>query len=98
MKKNIIKKPVVTEKMTAQGEELNKYGFLVHEKANKIEVKNAVEKQYGVSVKKVNLMNYMGKSKTRYTQAGIINGKENDYKKAVVSVEEGDTIDVFSSI
>ena len=99
MAKNILlKKPLVTEKMTEQGEELNKYGFIVDKEANKIELRNAIEEMYGVTVESVNTMNYLGKQRMRYTQAGIIRGKEKDYKKAIVTLAEGDSIDFYSNI
>ncbi len=99
MVKNILlKKPLITEKMTEQGEELNKYGFIVDKNANKIEIRNAIEEMYGVTVESVNTMNYLGKQRMRYTQAGIIRGKENDYKKAIVTLAEGDSIDFYSNI
>jgi len=99
MAKNILlKKPLVTEKMTEQGEDLNKYGFIVDKGANKIEIRNAIEEMYGVTVESVNTMNYLGKQRMRYTQAGIIRGKEKDYKKAIVTLTKGDTIDFYSNI
>jgi len=99
MAKNILlKKPLITEKMTEQGEELNKYGFIVDKEANKIEIRNAIEEMYGVTVDSVNTMNYLGKQRMRYTQAGIIRGKEKDYKKAIVTLAEGDSIDFYSNI
>ena len=99
MAKNILlKKPLITEKMTEQGEELNKYGFIVDKEANKIEIRNAIEEMYGVTVESVNTMNYLGKQRMRYTQAGIIRGKEKNYKKAIVTLAEGDSIDFYSNI
>ena len=99
MAKNILlKKPLITEKMTEQGEELNKYGFIVDKEANKIEIRNAIEEMYGVTVESVNTMNYLGKQRMRYTQAGIIRGKEKGYKKAIVTLAEGDSIDFYSNI
>ena len=95
---DILIKPVVTEKYAQQGETLNRYAFIVDRKANKIQIKKAVEDLYGVSVASVNTMNYAGKRKSRYTKAGMINGKTNAYKKAVVTLEEGDVIDFFSNI
>jgi large subunit ribosomal protein L23 len=94
----ILKKPLITEKMTEQGEDLNKYGFIVDKKANKIQIRNSIEEMYGVTVESVNTMNYLGKQRMRYTQAGIIRGKENDYKKAIVTLAEGDSIDFYSNI
>jgi len=99
MAKNILlKKPLITEKMTEQGEESNKYGFIVDKEANKIEIRNSIEEMYGVTVESVNTMNYLGKQRMRYTQAGIIRGKEKDYKKAIVTLAEGDSIDFYSNI
>ena len=95
---NILIKPIVTEKMTEQSENLNRYGFKVDHRANKIEIKKAVEKMYGVSVENVNTMNYAGKSKSKFTKAGLIEGKTNKYKKAIVTVIEGDVIDFYSGI
>ncbi len=95
---NILIKPIVTEKMTAQGEAFNRYGFVVDPKANKIEIKKAVEKMYGVSVDSVRTMNYMGKRKTRYTKSGVVNGITNSYKKAIVTLADGDAIDFYSNI
>jgi large subunit ribosomal protein L23 len=95
---DILIKPVVTEKMTDQSEKLNRYGFVVDHTANKIQIKNAVEKMYGVSVETVNTMNYAGKSKSKFTKAGLISGKTNKYKKAIVTVTDGDVIDFYSNI
>jgi large subunit ribosomal protein L23 len=94
----IIVKPVVSEKMTDQTEKLNRYGFLVNHTANKIQIKKAVEDAYGVSVESVNTMNYAGKSKSKFTKAGLIKGKTNRYKKAIITVAEGDVIDFYSNI
>ena len=94
----IIKKPVITEKMTAISEKLNRYAFIVDKNANKIQIKEAVEKLYGVKVVAVNTMNYEGKSKSRYTKGGVITGKASDTKKAIVTLAEGETIDFFSNI
>lgn len=94
----IILKPVITEKMTARGEDLNQYGFIVHRSANKLQIKKAVEDLYGVEVVSVNTMNYSGKLKTRYTKSGILSGRTSTYKKAIVTVAEGETIDFYSNI
>ena len=94
----ILVKPVVTEKMTDLSEKLNRYGFVVSVTANKIEIKKAVEKAYGVSVESVNTMNYGGKTKTRNTKAGLIKGKTNKFKKAIITVADGDVIDFYSNI
>ena len=94
----IIQKPVITEKMTAISEKLNRYAFIVDKRANKIQIKKAVEDLYGVKVTAVNTMNYEGKSKSRYTKSGVITGNAKDIKKAVVTLAEGETIDFFSNI
>ncbi|HBK29948.1 MAG TPA: 50S ribosomal protein L23 [Parabacteroides sp.] len=95
----IIIKPIVTEKQTAITEKFaNRYGFRVSPSANKLEIKKAVEEMYKVSVVDVNTMNYSGKRKTRYTKSGMINGKEPAFKKAIVTLKEGETIDFFSNI
>lgn len=96
---NIILKPIITEKMTKTTEKFsNRFGFIVDKRANKIEIKKTVEDLYGVKVNRVNTMNYDGKSKSRYTKTGLISGRTNAFKKAMVVLAEGDTIDFFSNI
>lgn len=95
---DIIIKPVVTEKMTSQGEKLGKFGFIVAKSANKLQIKAAVEKMYGVNVVEVNTTIHGGKSKSRFTKAGIISGKTNSFKKAIVTLAKGQTIDFYSNI
>jgi len=95
---NILIKPIVTEKMTAQGESMNRYGFVVKKDANKQQIKKAVEALYSVNVATVNTMIYGGKNKSRYTKGGIISGRTNAFKKAVVTLAEGETIDFYSNI
>ena len=94
----IIIKPIVTDKMTQIDEKFNRVGFQVAHSANKIEIKKAVEEMYNVTVISVNTSNYHGKKKSRYTKAGIINGMTATYKKAIVTLKEGDTIDFYSNI
>ena len=94
----ILIKPLVTEKMTIQGEKLNRYGFIVDRAANKIQIKAAVEQMYGVTVKDVNTVNYHGKRKSRYTKAGLLSGSTNHYKKAFVTLAGEDKIDFYSNI
>ena len=94
----ILIKPIVTEKITIQGDKLNRYGFIVERDANKVEIKNAVEQMYGVSVKDVNTVNYHGKRKSRYTKAGMLTGRTNHYKKAIVTLAGDDKIDFYSNI
>jgi large subunit ribosomal protein L23 len=89
---------VITEKMTSLGEKLNRYGFIVQKTANKLQIKEAVEETYGVEVESVNTMNYSGKTKSRHTKAGVITGKSRSYKKAIVTLAEGETIDFYSNI
>ena len=95
---NILIKPIVTEKMTAQGEDFNRYGFVVAKDANKLQIKQAVEELYDVKVAEVNTMRYAGKRKQRYTKSGISVGKTGSYKKAVVTLADGEVIDFYSNI
>lgn len=95
---DILLKPIVTEKLTIQGEKLNRYGFIVDKKANKIQVKNAVEDMYSVTVSAVNTMRYGGKTKSRFTKTGIVTGKKRSFKKAIITLIKGDKIDFYSSI
>ena len=95
---NIIVKPIVTEKMTALGEKLQHYGFIVDKRANKLQIKTAIKDLYGVEVSTVNTMNYAGKRKSRFTKTGVIAGKTKKKKKAVVTLANGETIDFFSNI
>ena len=94
----IIVKPLVTEKMTAITEKTNLFGFIVRPEANKLEIKKEVEALYNVTVVEVNTMRYAGKNKSRYTRSGLINGRTNAFKKAIVTLKEGDTIDFYSNI
>jgi large subunit ribosomal protein L23 len=94
----ILVKPIITEKMTAQAEKLNRYGFVVAKEANKLEIKAAVEKMYGVKVDSVNTQQYVGKVKTRNTTRGMAVGRVNRNKKAIVTLKEGETIDFYASI
>ncbi|QGY42836.1 50S ribosomal protein L23 [Maribellus comscasis] len=94
----ILIKPLVTEKMTDQAERFNRYGFVVDRRATKPQIKKAVENLYNVSVDSVNTMVYGGKMKSRYTKGGIITGKTASYKKAIVTLVEGDSIDFYSNI
>lgn len=95
---DILIKPLVTEKMTQQSERYNRYGFVVNKKATKPQIKKAVEALYNVEVESVNTMVYGGKRKSRYTKSGVITGKTSSYKKAIVTLVEGDSIDFFSNI
>ena len=94
----ILLKPLVTEKMTELSEKLNRVGFVVDRRATKIDIKKAVEKMYSVKVVSVNTMNYQGKTKSRFTKAGAINGRTVSFKKAIITLVEGDNIDFYSNI
>ena len=95
---NILIKPVITEKMTKATEKFNRYGFIVAKDANKVQIREAVEKTYGVTVENVNTVNYIGKVKSRNTKAGVVTGVSNRHKKAVVTLKAGDSIDLYASI
>ncbi|MDP2388329.1 MAG: 50S ribosomal protein L23 [Bacteroidota bacterium] len=94
----ILIKPIITEKMTSQAEKLNRYGFVVDKKANKVQIKQAIETMYGVTVKSVNTQQYVGKVKTRNTTRGIAVGRVNRSKKAIITLKDGDMIDFYSNI
>jgi large subunit ribosomal protein L23 len=94
----ILIKPILTEKANGQQESLRKYAFKVARKANKLEIKKAVEDFYGVNVIDVNTSVVPGKNKTRYTKAGFLKGQKPAYKKALVTVAEGETIDLYANI
>jgi len=89
---SILIKPVITEKATMDSEVNNRYTFEVAKTSNKVEIKKAVEAVYGVSVEKVRTINVRPNRKSRYTKSGVITGKTNAIKKAIVQVAEGDTI------
>lgn len=94
---SVLVRPLVTEKVSELNEK-GKYGFVVERSANKVEIKKAVEKMYGVTVEQVNTINYQGKMKSRYTKSRVITGKTPAYKKAIVTVAEGEVIDFYSNI
>jgi large subunit ribosomal protein L23 len=94
----ILIKPILTEKANAQQEKLRRYAFKVDRRANKLEIKKAVETFYGVSVVDVNTAVVPGKNKTRYTKAGFIQGMKGAYKKALVTVADGEAIDLYANI
>lgn len=94
----IIIKPIVTEKMTQLGEKLNRYGFKVQKGANKVEIRKAVEALYNVTVTEVNTLIVAPKKKSRFTKSGVITGKTSAYKKAIVTLKEGEQIDFYSNI
>lgn len=94
----MILKPIVTERLTEEAEKLNRYGFMVNPDANKIEIRAAIEKMYSVSVSGVRTMNYAGKKSVRMTASGMIKGKKAAFKKAIVTVAKGDSIDFYEGI
>ena len=94
---DILIAPVITEKaQSLEGD--NKYVFIVDKRANKVQIRQAVEELYGVKVVSVNTMNYLGKVRRKYTRSGVIQGRTNNYKKAVVTLSPEDKIDFYSSI
>ena len=95
---SVILKPIITEKMTQMGEKLNRYGFKVDKRANKLQIKKAIKDIYGVEVAEINTMVYRGNGKTRYSKSGFISGKSTNYKKAIVTLAKGETIDFYSNI
>jgi large subunit ribosomal protein L23 len=94
----ILKKPLLTEKVSQLTEKLNRYVFKVDHRANKIQIKQAIENMYGVNVTAVNTMKYVGKLKSRNTKAGLVTGRAATYKKAVITLKDGETIDFYSTI
>ena len=96
---SVIVKPIFTEKQTDLTEKFeNRYGFIVLPSANKVEIKKAVEQLYNVHVESVNTMKYDGKIKSRYTKSGVVQGRTSSYKKAIVTLKKGETIDLFRNI
>ncbi|MBK7967352.1 MAG: 50S ribosomal protein L23 [Bacteroidetes bacterium] len=95
---DILKKPLVTEKMNRIAEKQPRYGFILERRANKLEIKKAVEAMYGVNVESVNTMIYRGGAMSRGTKTGIVTGQRPNIKKAIVTLKAGETIDFFSNI
>ena len=95
---NILIKPIITEKATKDAEDKNVFGFVVNPKANKVEIKKAVEAAYGVSVEKVRTINVRPDRRTRHTKTGIQHGKTNAKKKAIVQLAEGEMIDLYTNM
>ncbi len=95
---DIIKKPILTEKLTKQAEKLNRYGFFVDKRANKNQIRKAVEELYNVTVESVNTMRCAGKTKSRYTKSGVVTGRTKVTKKAYVTLVDGDVIDFYGNI
>jgi large subunit ribosomal protein L23 len=94
----LLKKPILTEKASALTEKSNRFTFKVEHKANKLQIKAAVEKMYGVNVVAINTMVVNGKLKSRNTKGGLVSGRSPKYKKAVVTLKDGETIDYYSNI
>ncbi len=94
----VLVKPLITEKMSLLGEQKSQYGFQVDLNATKPEIKAEIEKMYNVEVDKIRTMIVQGKRKSRFTKSGVVNGKTSNYKKAIVSLKEGATIDFYESI
>lgn len=95
----ILIKPLITEKMTAVTEKFPaRFGFVVDKRASKAQIKNAVQETYGVDVESINTMVYLGKSQSRFTKTGIQSGRKNNFKKAIVTLAQGQTIDFYSNI
>jgi large subunit ribosomal protein L23 len=96
---SVIVKPIFTEKQTALTDKFeNRFGFIVAPSANKVDIRNAVEALYNVHVESVNTMKYDGKVKSRYSKSGVVFGRTSAYKKAIVTLKKGETIDLFSNI
>ena len=94
----ILIKPIITEKITQESELYGRYGFVVNKKANKIQIKKEIEEAFSVAVVNVRTMNYPVERKTKYTKNGVVTGKTGGFKKAIVKLAEGDTIDFYSNI
>jgi len=94
----ILVKPIITEKATNESELRNAFTFVVDRNANKIQIKEAVESAYGVTVEGVRTLNVISKIKSRYTKTGMVTGKTSAYKKAIIKVAEGETIDLYSNL
>ena len=95
---SILVKPIITEKATNDSEVYNRYAFVVDKNANKVEIKDAVETAYGVSIESVKTMNYPIKRSTKYTKKGLVTGSKSGYKKAIVQLAEGESIDFYSNL
>jgi len=95
---SILIKPIITEKATNDSELNNRYAFVVDKRANKIEIKDAVESAYGVSISSVKTMNYPVQRSVKYTKKGLVNGAKSGYKKAIVQLAEGESIDFYNNL
>mgnify|MGYP000308376920 FL=1 len=95
---SILIKPIITEKATNDSELFNRYAFVVDKKANKIEIKKAVETAYGVSISSVKTLNYPVQKNTKFTKKGLVTGKKGAYKKAIIQLAEGESIDFYNNL
>jgi len=95
---SILIKPIITEKATNDSELFNRYAFVVDKKANKIEIKKAVETVYGVSISSVKTLNYPVQKNTKFTKKGLVTGKKGAYKKAIIQLAEGESIDFYNNL
>jgi large subunit ribosomal protein L23 len=94
----ILQKPILTEKASALTEKSNRFTFRVDHRANKLQIKSAIEKMYGVNIVALNTMVVLGKAKSRNTKAGLVTGRSPKYKKAIVTLKDGETIDYYANI
>ena len=94
----VLQRPIITEKMSKKGDALNQYGFIVEKTADKDQIKKAVEEMYNVQVTDVNTLIRAPKTKQRYTKSGLLRGAQKAYKKAIVTLKDGETIDFYSNI
>ena len=95
---SILIKPIITEKATNDSELFNRYSFVVDKSANKIEIKKAVETAYGVSITSVKTLNYPVQKNTKFTKKGLVTGKKGAYKKAIIQLAEGESIDFYNNL
>lgn len=95
---NVLIKPLITEKMTEVSEQTGKYGFIVDVNANKIQIASAIKQKFNVDVVDVNTIKYKGKAKTQFTKKGRFTGRTKQFKKAIVTLKEGQTIDLFGEV
>jgi large subunit ribosomal protein L23 len=95
---SILIKPIITEKATSDSELFNRYAFVVNKKANKLEIKGAVEAAYGVSILSVKTLNYPIKRNTKFTKKGLVTGIKSGYKKAIIKLAEGESIDFYNNL
>lgn len=95
---SILIKPIITEKATSDSEVNNRFSFIVAKKANKIEIKSAIEAAYGVSISSIKTLNYPVQKSTKFTKKGLVTGVKGGYKKAIVQLAEGDSIDFYNNL